>query len=111
MLFLRWFVSVPVLVHEKTGPLASMSRSGFLTYGNRWRLFWVLVILFMLFIAAIPLQLLLEILGGPTTRWIASFSLAIIIPTMFSIVATVACAVCYVELRAIKEGTGVDELA
>ena len=111
MLFLRWFVSVPVLVHEKTGPLASMSRSGFLTYGNRWRLFWALVILFMLFIAAIPLQLLLEVLGGPTTRWIASFSLAIIIPTMFSIVATVACAVSYVELRAIKEGTGVDELA
>jgi len=115
MLSLRWFVSVPVLVHQRTGPLASMSRSAFLTYGSRWRLFWVLVIGL---IAAAVLQFVVEKFGGLTTGWLPFYSYVIIlavasivISTMLTIVTCVLSAVCYVGLRVIKEDIGVDELA
>jgi len=113
VLYWRWYVALPVLVHEKLGPLESMSRSAFLTYGHRWRLLWIHLVV------ALPFLALVLALFAVTFAYLQSFSSINVAFTMISIVASVAVtiivavlgAVCYVGLRVIKEDIGVDELA
>ncbi|WP_244602729.1 glycerophosphoryl diester phosphodiesterase membrane domain-containing protein [Mesorhizobium delmotii] len=107
ILWLRWSVAVPVLVQERRGVFGSMKRSRELTKGSRWALFgfWVILI-----IAVIAIQLVLSqivMVFGVTTALI----LDALVRSVVSVVTSVAPAVSYVELRQVKEGTSVDELA
>jgi uncharacterized membrane protein len=107
ILWLRWSVSVPVMVGEHRGVFDSMARSRDLTKGHRWALFgfWIVI-----FAAAFGLQLVL-------TRFVAVFGmtavrfLELIMTVLVSVVTSIAPAVTYVELRQIKEGTSINELA
>lgn len=109
-------VAVPVVVQERPGVFASISRSRALTKGNRWRLFGLFLIIG---IAAIGLQVLFTVLfegaiasgGVSTTGVIAAAVGSSLLSTIISAVISVAIAVTYVELRRVKEGAGVDELA
>ncbi|MDX8481077.1 hypothetical protein RFN28_21830 [Mesorhizobium sp. VK24D] len=107
ILWLGWSVSVPVLVQERLGVFGSMSRSRALTKGNRWSLFGLFVIIFIL---AMVVQLVLGtavyLFGG-----IIGAVLGAVVSAMMSTVMSTATAVSYVELRQVKEGTSVDELA
>jgi uncharacterized membrane protein len=107
ILWLRWSVAVPVLVQERRGVFGSMKRSRELTKGSRWALFgfWIILI-----IAVIVIQLVLSqvvMVFGVTTALI----LDALVTSVVSVVTSVAPAVSYVELRQVKEGTSVDELA
>lgn len=107
ILWIRWSVAVPVLVQERLGVLGSMARSRDLTKGSRWALFGFWIILF---IAAIAIQLALGkmvMVFGIT----AGIVLGALVTAIVSMVTSIAPAVTYVELRQVKEGASVDELA
>lgn len=107
LLMLRWAVAVPVLIQEKRGILDSMARSRDLTNGSRWPLFglWLILIVAgalagqVIIRIAIPLNVTFGLLADS------------ILTASVTVVSAVAGAVSYVELRRIKEGAGVEELA
>ncbi|RWP27402.1 hypothetical protein [Mesorhizobium sp.] len=117
MLFLGISVSVPVLIQERLGVFGSMSRSRVLTKGSRWSLFGLLLVLFL---AAIAIQMAFALLFGFTfaiTGSLSTVGLVVgaiggaLVSTVVSTLMSVAIAVSYVELRHVREGTSVDELA
>lgn len=111
-LALGWAVAVPVLVQEREGVFGSLSRSRALTKGSRWRLFAMFLVVFVvLWVMQIPLGML-SLLGasiGPA--YLAPAISAGISGTLSSVFTTTIAAVSYIELRRIREGTSIDELA
>ncbi|CAH2402243.1 hypothetical protein [Mesorhizobium escarrei] len=117
MLLLGVSVSIPVLIQERLGVFGSMSRSRALTKGSRWSLFGLLLILFL---AVIAIQMAFALVFGLAFALTGSLSTvglivgaigSAVVSTVVSTVISVAIAVSYVELRQVKEGTGIDELA
>ena len=107
ILFLRWSVAVPVLVQERLGVFGAMARSSDLTKGSRWALFWLWIILIA---AAYAIQF--AVVGiMPAVGAMAGISLDALMSAVLYMLTSVAPAVCYVELRRVREGTSVEELA
>ena len=107
ILWLRWLVAVPVLVQERLGVLGSMARSKQLTEGSRWALF---ALFFIVLVAAVAMQMALASAVEPFGVVVVAV-LGTLVSTISSMVMSIAAAVSYVELRQVKEGTSVDELA
>lgn len=107
MLWVRWALAAPVLVQERLGVTASMSRSAALTAGFRWPLFGLLLILL---IAAGLIQWAISTVEPLLGPWQSRLVAALTESVMATVLST-ASAVAYVELREIKEGTSVAELA
>ncbi|QKC84406.1 hypothetical protein [Mesorhizobium sp. NZP2077] len=107
ILFLRWSAAAPVLVQERRGVFASMARSSDLTEGSRWALLglWVIVI-----VAASAMELVMARIL-PAVGAIAALSLDALDTTLIYMLSSILPAVSYVELRRVKEGASVDELA
>ena len=107
ILALRWSISVPVLVQERPGITASMGRSAFLTNGSRWPLLGLFVIIifasFGIQAALATVQMALGLIAGAVIE--------AVVQGVLSMVMSTATAVSYVELRQVKEGTSVGELA
>lgn len=107
ILWLGWSVSVPVLIQERLGVFGSMSRSRALTKGSRWSLFGMFLVLIII---AMVIQgaagVLVYLFHG-----IAAVIVAGLVQSVMAMLLSVAAAVSYVELRQVKEGTSVDELA
>ena len=84
-----------------------MGRSAVLTKGSRWALLGLFLILI---IAAIIIQWVagIVVLAAGAT---AGLVLSALIQGVVSMVVSTATAVSYVELREVKEGTSVSELA
>jgi hypothetical protein len=110
-------IAIPVVVQEREGVFGSISRSRQLTKGSRWSIFWLFLIIG---VVAIIIQLGFSlVLGlGVASAGGISFMGAVVaaigsslVSTIFSTVISVTIAVVYVELRQVKEGTGVEELA
>lgn len=111
ILLLRWAVAIPVQVHERLGVMASLSRSASLTKGNRWALLGLLVILIVVIIALqFGLGLLFAILASMFGTFGALVAMALV-SSVSSVAFSIVAAVSYVELRLVKEGTDVKELA
>lgn len=108
ILWLGWSVSIPVLVQERRGVFGSMSRSRALAKGNRWSLFGLFVILFIL---AMVIQAVLGTIVFLFGSSIVASAIGAVVSAVMSTVMSTATAVSYVELRQVKEGTSVDELA
>jgi multisubunit Na+/H+ antiporter MnhG subunit len=107
ILWLGWSVSVPALIQERLGVFGSMSRSRALTKGSRWSLFGlflVLIIIAMVIQGAVGVVVYLF-------HGIVAAIVAGVVQSVTSMLLSVAAAVSYVELRQVKEGTSVDELA
>ena len=107
MLAIRWSISVPVLVQERPGVTASMGRSAFLTKGSRWPLLGLFVIIIF---ASFGIQAALAT-ASLAFGLIAGVVIQALVQSVLSIVMSTATAVSYVELRQVKEGTSVGELA
>jgi uncharacterized membrane protein len=110
-LVLRWSVAVPVLVQERRGIMDSMSRSAILTKGNRWRILGLMVIFY---IALIVLQMVVALVVGIAamlTGGLIGAALFAMVSALSTILISIALAVTYVELRYVKEGADVKELA
>jgi uncharacterized membrane protein len=100
-----------VLVHEQLGVLGSMKRSSELTKGSRWRIFGLFIILV---IAIWILQVALGLLAlavTPVVGTVIATALVALLSAVTSVILSIAVAVAYVELRYVKEGTDVKELA
>jgi len=107
ILFLGWSAAAPVQVQERRGVFGSMARSRDLTKGSRWALFGLWLILL---IAAYAIQYaLVGILTAVGST--AAISLDALVTAILYMLTSIAPAVSYVELRRVKAGTSIDELA
>ena len=121
-LMVRWAVSAPAALIEREGPTHSIGRSAELTEGHRWAIFG-LVLLYVVFAYAIGIGLgiALAAMGGlgstaagVMTKDMSGYIFAGAtsgVESLMSLVATVGMASLYFELRRVKDGVGVDELA
>ena len=104
-----WSVATPALVEERQGVFASLARSRALTKGARWPIFGLILIyvLALLIIGSLQATIMFAftgfMLGAVVLNAVGSAVLALV----WSVVA----AAIYIELREVKEGTGVDRLA
>jgi hypothetical protein len=110
-------VAVPVVVQERAGVFGAISRSRILTKGSRWSIFGLFLIIGL---AAMLIQMVFSLVFGfavASTGGVSGMGIIVgaivssLVSTVFSTVLSVAVAVAYVELRQVKEGTSVDELA
>lgn len=110
-LVVRWSAAVPALVHEKLGILDSLKRSSQLTDGNRWRILGLLIVVI---IAVFVLQMVLGLVAMaivPLLGAVLGTAVTSAVSAIVSVLVSIALAVSYVELRFVKEGADVSELA
>ena len=114
-LWVVWSVSVPTLVAERLGILASLRRSAQLTKKARWQ---VLAVLLLVASANIGVSIGVEVFTGEFQNddsWAGLFDPTYLAATLIAdiILSSVAGAInasLYVELRDWKEGPGIDNL-
>ncbi|TPJ75050.1 hypothetical protein [Mesorhizobium sp. B2-7-1] len=107
--------AIPAAMREGLGAMASMARSRALTKGYRWPIFGLfLIVLALMFLMRVAMAFGVRFAANAVPSasvliigTIPSFIDSAIVWTVASIAMTTA----YVELRRVKEGTGVDELA
>jgi hypothetical protein len=99
-------VSLPICVVERAGPLRSLSRSADLTRGYWWPILGVAVsILIVSAVAGLAIRAALPVSGLPVT--IATWAWNVFVTAYSSVYA----ANLYHDLRAVKEGIGIQEIA
>ena len=121
LLWLGWFIAVPVLIVERHGVTDSLARSWELTKGyKRWiLLLMIILIVFSAIIGAMlglftmmagdPTTVMLE--GGSTTYHILNSIFTALTQTITTMINATGVAAVYYELRQIKEGVGAESLA
>ena len=104
ILAVRWAVALPACVVENIGPLAAMRRSAELTKGHRWKvliLAFAIIGAFAVRVVAAPEGLGQLILDG------INVIVSGIVTAYFNVVA----AMVYRDLRTLKDGVGMEEIA
>lgn len=119
LLAVRWAVAAPALVMERVGPTGAMGRSADLTEGHRWAIFGLLL-LYLVFAYAlqIGLALLITSMGATlqdrvvlSTPGLLFGVLNAAVSAVVTLISTVGTASLYFELRRVKDGVGVEDLA
>jgi hypothetical protein len=108
ILGIMWYVATPVCVVEQKGPLASLGRSSEITKGHRWKIFGMVLLLFI--VAAIVGGIIGAVLG--LTRSVVLVALGNLLwsgvwGAFYAIFGVVA----YHDLRVAKEGVDTDQIA
>jgi len=101
------YVAVPVAVVEKPGVFASLSRSADLTKGHRWTIFAIFLVILAL---ALVIGMVL-VMALATTGSLVVALLGTVIALFFGLWSGVAQAVVYHDLRKVKEGIDIEDLA
>lgn len=110
-------VALPVLVQERAGIFGSMARSRALTSGSRWRIFLLVI---LIWVVSMMVSGIAGAIGGISTTYdgmmavqnpIVSGIANGIGATFTGLVTIVILAALYVELREVKEGAATTELA
>ncbi|HEX7944391.1 MAG TPA: hypothetical protein VF495_06975 [Phenylobacterium sp.] len=115
MIACAWCVAAPSLVADRTGIIGAFSRSAELTRGNRWQIFGLLVIVFVvewlisIIFNAITGTSSIGMSGNPLEAAKHALSplvlaLGVIRQTVGAVIGATAAAVIYVELRRAREG-------
>jgi hypothetical protein len=115
MLLCAWIVAAPAMVADRTGVFGAFGRSAELTRGNRWSIFGLLVILWV--VSIVLGALYNAVLGVPAfggdpmvmvDRLLSPLGIvmAVIRQTVTTVVISAAVSVLYVELRRAREGLG-----
>jgi len=108
ILFTIWFVALPACVVEQLGPFGSMGRSSQLTKGNRWKVFGLIIVLFLISgIVGGMVNVVLGLLRSPILLMIGSLVWNGIWGALYSITVVVT----YHDLRVAKEGVDTDQIA
>ncbi|NLT07437.1 MAG: hypothetical protein GXY03_14170 [Solirubrobacterales bacterium] len=97
-----WSVIAPAIVVERTGVLAAFSRSWNLVKGNAWRVFGVIVAVFL--IVGIARAVLGAIAVGISDTVAMRIIFDVIAGTLTAPIAALVAAVLFFSLRGIKEG-------
>ncbi|WP_297691576.1 hypothetical protein [Phenylobacterium sp.] len=108
-----WCVTGPALVAEPIGMFQAWGRSAELTRNNRWRIFGLFAIVFVV------LMIIDSLLGFFNVAALASGQLfspmrlltTVLISIIFSAITYTGLAVLYAELRQLKDGAGGESLA
>jgi MFS family permease len=120
ILGMRFYVAIPACIAEHIGPSASLRRSAELTSGNRWRLFGLALLVFLIIviagavIGAIIGAILGAILGAAgVLKWLLpAISIMRFILNGFAVAfGAIIAAVVYHDLRVAKEGIDTDRIA
>jgi hypothetical protein len=108
ILVTMWFVSVPVCVVERRGPWQSLVRSGELTKGHRWKIFGIVLLLYLASaIVGYILTSVLGAIGGTILAMMATLIWNGVWGAFFAIFVVVT----YYELRVAKEGIDIEQIA
>jgi hypothetical protein len=100
------WVFVPVLVVERTGPVACFRRSLVLTKGRRWPILGIVLLISLANVLVSALTKALMENGAP----LGGAALNVIAALFFMALAAVLSAVGYLDLRAEKEGAEIDDM-
>jgi hypothetical protein len=120
MILCAWCVAVPSLVADRTGVFGAFSRSAELTSGNRWPIFGLLVIIWVISLVIGLITNAVTGVGGFGAQGMAaierltsplSMVMLLIRQTITAVIASTGVAVLYVELRKAREGLGPQWLA
>lgn len=114
MILCAWCVAIPALVADRTSVTGAFGRSAELTRGNRWRIFGLLVVVWI--IAVIIGAVVGAVTGGASfgsgadaaavLRSPVQIGGNLVINTLTSAISSTGVAVLYVELRRAREGLG-----
>jgi len=108
ILFTIWFVALPACVVEQLGPFGSMGRSSQLTKGNRWKVFGLIIVLFLISgIVGGMVNVVLGLLRSPILLMIGS----LVWNGIWGAIYAIAVVVTYHDLRVAKEGVDTDQIA
>ncbi|HWE73914.1 MAG TPA: hypothetical protein VG328_12190 [Stellaceae bacterium] len=108
MVLSAFYVALPACVMERTGPIESLSRSGQLTKGHRWRVFGVVVVIVVVsMIVGGLLEVVSVAVGGVVAGTVVNF----VWNAFYAAYNSVAIAVIYHDLRVVKEGIDIDRIA
>ena len=113
-LFVRLWATVPAIAVERPGVFAAIGRSWNLSRGHGWRLFGIMLVMWLAttaisVIAVFPI-ILLTMFGGVVGALIGQGLNSLVTMVTYSLFA-IAAAVAYVELRRAKEGFGLEDIA
>ena len=100
-------VAIQVCVVERRGPFASIGRSRFLTKGNRWGIFGLSLLLFVIGAIIGGAFWIVRVAAGPEVAAVVNF----ILQSAFSAFHSVVFVVAYHDLRVEKEGLDTDRIA
>lgn len=108
ILLVRLFVCVPAVVVENPGILNAIRRSSELTKGHTWRVFGLIVVIYLV---SIGISALLNVAMLEFQTTITFVMLSWILGVFTTAVLATASALVYYHLRVIKENFDVDEIA
>jgi hypothetical protein len=120
ILYVMWSVAAPALVDERLGPLEALERSGDLTRGMRWKVFGLILILFVMYWLFAALVGLISVMTyGGLDEFAASGSrlslgdmaINLVSSTITSGVGGVMHSSLFIELRDWKDGPQTETLA
>jgi hypothetical protein len=96
-----WAVIVPSIVIDRTGVMGAFGRSRELVKGNGWRVFGVIVVLFL--IQIVFTSVVNAIVGGISDDSFAGYAIAdLIVRVLVVPLSAIAATVMYVELRRVR---------
>jgi len=108
ILAIMWYVALPACVVEGLGPIESLQRSGFLTKGNRWRIFGIAVVIYIVnTLVQLVVGQVLSAVAGQVVSVIGVFAWMSLVQAYSAIVVAVA----YHDLRVVREGADIDQIA
>jgi len=108
LLSARWYVSLPACIIERSGPVASLSRSAFLTESHRWKIFGIYLLLLVAgWLAWWILTAMLVSLFGVLLANFGLFLWQALVGAYQAIVVAIA----YHDLRVVKEGIDIERVA
>jgi hypothetical protein len=111
ILYMIWFVSTPACVVEQLGPIRSLERSNRLTYGHRWGILGLnLVILVLAILLSMSAgAIMTAVLGSDETMLaqVLTLTWSTLGTALYSIVGVVT----YRDLRVAKEGVDTSQIA
>jgi hypothetical protein len=108
MLITMWFVATPACVVERLGPIKSMGRSRQLTKGHRWKIFGLMVVMFLAAgIAGPAITAAFTAIGGSNFALVGD----LIWNGIWGAFYAIAVVVTYHDLRVAKEGIDIEQIA
>ena len=105
-LYISLWVTIPVAVVERPGPVASLQRSFALTTGNRWKILGI----FLLVVAIVVGIVIVVVIFAFISQTIAMVLCLLLYAGLF-IFGAVLIAVGYYKLRVAKEGADIGDIA
>jgi len=106
--YTMWFVAVPCCVVEQHGPMDSLQRSTELTRGVRWQIFGIW---FVVIVGATLIDMVIENFTVATGSFAIWFVAAVAWSTIWGAIFTLLAVVSYYELRSVKEGVDIEQIA